>query len=103
MISDLDALAADLFDAAKHGAAEAGEGAVKAGALQAEIGLRTPNKAAGITVSGVGGLHARVGATQRRGVYQEHSPAVAGNVSTNDVAGTMANVAAELGVRAVKG
>lgn len=102
MISDLEQLAADLHRAAGRGAHEAGVGAVQAGALQTEAGLRTPGMAAGITVAGVGGLGARIGRTQRAGVFQEASPAGGIDVDTDEVAGTMANVAATLGARAVQ-
>lgn len=98
----LDQLARDLQHAATVGAAEAGQGAVQAGAMQAEANLRLPGSA-GVTVSGLGGMSARVGLNQRRGVYQEATPAGRLDVDTSQVADTMGDVAAALGAKALHG
>jgi hypothetical protein len=103
MSDSLAELAADLAHAAHAGAAEAGAGAVHAGTYQAEVGMRTFAKGAGVAVAGAGGLRALVGVTQRRGVYQEAAPATAVNVNTGAVAETMAETAAAIGVREVTG
>jgi hypothetical protein len=102
MTNPLAELAADLEHAASFGAAVAGAGAVRAGAADAEVGMRTFAKASGIAVAGLGGLRARVGAVQRRGVYQESTPATATSVDADQIADAMASVAAAIGAAVVQ-